>query len=92
MQQLPSLPAMEILAISDQPVFESLMLHIGLPIVGRVEEDPLETKISEDTIAAVATEITEGVDDFVEVDRRLFEYKEVAEDYGYIVSFADPIT
>lgn len=88
MSKLPSKFAMEILAVSDQPVFESLMAHIGLPITGRVNQDPLAKGISEDLVAAVATEITEDVDNFVEADPRLHAYKELAEDYGYVVAFA----
>ena len=79
---------MEILAISDQPVFESLMAHIGLPITGRVNTDPLASQVQTETIAAMATEITEDVDSFVEADPRLHRYKELAEDYGYVVAFS----
>lgn len=89
--RLPSLESMEILAVSDPEAFGSLMEHIGLPIVGIAEDDPLETRISESTVAAIATEITEDVNEYVDIDPRLFGYKEMAEDYGYVVSL-DPIT
>ena len=89
MNKLPSAQAMEILAISDQPVFESLMGHIGLPITGRINQDPLASQVQTESIAAIATEITEDVDDFVDADPRLHRYKELAEDYGYVVSFGE---
>jgi hypothetical protein len=87
--RLPSTAAMEILAVSDQPVFESLMKHIGLPITGRVEENPLkQSMVQNETIAAVASEITEDIHTYVDVDPRLHSYKEIAEDYGYVVAFS----
>ena len=89
MSKLPSTSAMEILAISDQPVFESLMSHIGLPITGRINQDPLATQVQTESIAAMATEITEDVNDFVDADPRLHPYKKLAEDYGYVVSFSE---
>ena len=85
---MPSIQAMEILAVSDQPVFESLMDHIGLQIEGRVSGDPLETNVQSESIAAMATEITEDACSYIECDQRLFEYKRMAEDYGYVVGFA----
>lgn len=89
MTKLPSLESMEILAVSDQPVFESLMAHIGLQVEGRVSEDPLETRVQTESIASIASEITEGVHDYVEVDPRLHTFKAMAEDYGYVVSYGD---
>jgi hypothetical protein len=80
---------MEILAASDQPVFESLMHHIGLPVVGRVEEDPLESRVTTESIAAMATEITEDVNTNTEMRPELFEYKQLAEDYGFVVAVAE---
>jgi hypothetical protein len=87
MTKLPSLQAMEILAVSDQPVFESLMDHIGLHVEGKVNEDPLETRVQTESVAAIASEITEEAHGFVECDSRLGEFKQMAEDYGYVVSF-----
>ena len=87
MTRLPSLQAMEILAVSDQPVFESLMDHIGLHVEGKVNEDPLETRVQTESVAANASEITEEAHGFVECDPRLGEFKQMAEDYGYVVSF-----
>lgn len=87
MTRLPSLQAMEILAVSDRTVFESLMNHIGLRVEGRANTDPLETKVQTESVAAIASEITEEAHGFVECDRRLHGFKQMAEDYGYVVSF-----
>ena len=67
-QKLPSIEAMEILAVSDQPVFESLMEHIGLRVEGKVNGDPLEKRVQTESIAAIATEITEDAHDYIECD------------------------
>jgi len=84
---MPSVEAMEILAVSDRSVFESLMGHIGLTIEGRINEDPLETRCQNESISAIATEITEDHNTYIECDPRVHEYKKVAEDYGYVVGF-----
>ena len=85
MPKMPSIQAMEILAISDQPVFESLMNHIGLQIEGKVSGDPLETQVQTESIAAIATEITEEACGYVKISKNLREYKQMAQDYGYVV-------
>lgn len=87
MTRMPSVQAMEILAVSDQPVFESLMGHIGLQIEGRVSGDPLESQVQSESISAIATEITEDAHSYIECDPRLHEYKQMAEDYGFVVGF-----
>ena len=89
MPKMPSVESMEILAVSDQPVFESLMSYIGLRVEGKVSGDPLEKQVQTESIFAVATEITEDVFDYVECDPRLHGYKQMAEDYGYVVGFAE---
>ena len=82
---MPSIQAMEILAISDQPVFESLMKHIGLRVEGKVNGDPLETQVQTESISAIATEITEDACGYVKISQNLREFKTMAEDYGYVV-------
>lgn len=83
----PSLEAMEILATSDVPTFKSLMEHIGLNIVGRVNTDPLDTEAKPEMVEAIASELTESANEFVESDD-LSEYKTLAEDYGFVVAIA----
>ena len=85
MPKMPSIQAMEILAVSDQPVFESLMNHIGLQVEGRVNEDPLETQVQTESISAIATGITEEACGYIKISKNLREFKTMAEDYGYVV-------
>lgn len=86
-QQIPSLETLEILAISDRPVFENLMNNIGLKIEGTVNDDPLERTAQIESISSIASEITEDIHDYIDVDKHLWDYKNMAEDYGYVVSF-----
>jgi hypothetical protein len=86
MTKIPSIESMEILAVSDRAVFESLMNHIGLRIEGRVNEDPLETRVQSESVVSIASEITEDANNFVRCNPRLQGFKQMAEDYGYVVS------
>ena len=72
MKKMPSVQAMEILAVSDQSVFESLMCHVGLQIEGEANKDPLKTQAQTESIAAIASEITEETQSFIECDPRIF--------------------
>jgi len=84
----PSIAALEILAVSDQPVFESVMQRIGLQVEGRTTDHPLETQLQTESIASIASKLTEEANTYVDVNPQLHNYKKMAEDYGYIVSFA----
>lgn len=85
---LPSLASLEILAVSDNTVFESVMQEIGLHVEGKISDDPLQSQVQNESVASIASELTENADEFVDVDNILSEYKKMAEDYGYIVSYA----
>lgn len=85
---MPSMEALEILAVSDQPVFESVMLEIGLHVEGRQSNDPLLTQVQTESIVSIASELTEDINSFSNDDHNLHLVKRMAEDYGYIVSYA----
>jgi len=80
------LNTLECLAISDKPVFEAIMKSIGLPIIGVQTHDPLDKSVRSESIEAMASMITEDRDDNVMLDPARLAIKQLAEDYGYIVS------
>lgn len=86
--QLPSLEAMEIMAISDRPLFEHIMSQIGLPITGLMNTNPLEKDVQTESISAVASELTEDRHEFASLDPRRRLMKQMAEFHGYIVAIA----
>lgn len=83
MKHKPSIEAMEILAGSDKPVFESLMKSIGL-----VVNNQSNKKVTSEAIMSIASEITEDASHFVERDPSLAGYRQLAYDYGYTVNEA----
>lgn len=88
-EDYPSIDALEILAVSDPVTFEGLLYDAGLQIEGRMDDDPLNKNVQCESISAIASEITEDIHDFVDINPIVLEYKKLAEDYGYIVSFLD---
>lgn len=87
-KKTPSMEALEILAVSDRNVFESTMQNIGLNIEGMQSDDPLLSQVQTESIASIASELTEDVNTFANNNSRLKAIKTMAEDYGYIVSYA----
>lgn len=84
---LPPMEVMEVLAISDQPAFESLMASMGLKVVGVDDFDPLRRQVQGESVVSIASELTEDVNTYIDVSPHILPYKKMAEDYGYIVSF-----
>ena len=84
----PSLEALEILAISDRPAFEDVMEQIGLHVVGLVDVDPLRSNVQSEQIVSIASALSEDVNDQIMVNPGIGAIKAMAEDYGYIVSYA----
>lgn len=87
-KKTPSMEALEILAVSDRNVFESTMQNIGLNIEGMQSNDPLLSQVQTESIASIASELTEDANTFANNNPRLKAIKTMAEDYGYIVSYA----
>jgi len=87
----PSLTAMELMAVGDRSLFEHHMKRIGLPIAGRRNLDPTETDVQLESISAVASIITEDVDENIGLDSYRARVKKIAEDHGYIVTIDEMI-
>lgn len=88
---LPTLRAMQIMAISDRPLFEHLMKQIGLDVVGMVNTDPLQKETQVESVEAIASVITENRHDFVELNPELAAIKKAAEKLGYIVAVNEEV-
>ena len=74
------------LAVGDPNVFaETLLRNFGLKIIGIKNIDPLETRVQSESIAAMASVITEDIDNIPDIHPIRLEAKKLAEDYGYIV-------
>lgn len=89
-QSAPTMESLEILAISDVPTFTKKMRSLGLKIHGRTDSNPLNKVVQSESIAAISSQITEDVSDQIYRDRankRIIAYKQMAEDYGFIVGF-----
>jgi hypothetical protein len=88
-QSVPTMESLEILAVSDIPTFTKKMRSLGLKILGRTDPNPLNKMVQSESIAAISSQITEDVSDpiYRHADKRIMAYKQMAEDYGFIVGF-----
>lgn len=80
---------LEMLAVSDEATFEAALNKVGLTILGKQNSDPLDTSVLAESVAAIATEITDTRHEYVDAAPLVLEAKKLAEDYGYIVGFVD---
>jgi len=84
---MPSLESLEILAISDKPNFERMLPKFGLKIEGKRDTNPLRSQVQEESVASIASELTEDYDTNIEINEKTAVAKSIAENYGYIVSY-----
>lgn len=82
------LAVLEILAVSDPAVFEAELSKIGLVVTGMVDEDPLNKRVQEERITAMATTLTDDIHEYLD-DKQLKAYIQLAEDYGYYVGLSE---
>lgn len=87
--QLPSINALELMAVSDQPLFEHYMGKIGLPVIGRRNADPTETDVQLESVSAIASAITEDANDNIKLSQYHKSVQKMAESYGYIMEVAN---
>ena len=88
---VPSLTALELMAVGDRILFEHHMKRIGLPIAGRRNVDPTKTDVQLESISAVASIITEDVNENIILDSYRLRAKKIAEDHGYIVTIDEMV-
>jgi len=87
---MPSLQAIELLAISDPSTFASIVESFGLKVDGVRSDSALDTTVTEAEIAAVATVITEFAETngFVALTEDQKIIKKLGESFGYIIRLA----
>jgi hypothetical protein len=86
---IPSLAVLEVLAKCDTHTFCNILESIGLRILGTHEFDPLDIRVEEQTVASLASNMTEAIDDDIDLDPELAAIKNLAESYGYVVEVLD---
>lgn len=82
---MTTLSSLRILANSDARVFAEAIKKFGLKVVGLRNNDPLESKVQSESIHALASTMTEDVDDPVGLSKPTIQAMRIAEEYGYIV-------
>jgi hypothetical protein len=85
MSRAPSLQVMGIAANSDPALFENLMSNMGMRVVRRRVNDPLNTSVQEEAVMAVASAICEDTNSRMRLTKYQRALKEMAERAGYIV-------
>ena len=88
-ESIPSLAALEVLAKCDTSTFCSILESIGLRVLGTHEFDPLDIRVEEQTVASLASNMTEAIDDDIDLDPELAAIKNLAESFGYIVEITE---
>ena len=84
-ESIPSLAALEVLAKCDTPTFCNILESVGLRVLGTHEFDPLDVRVKEQTVTSLASNMTEAIDDDIDLDPELAAIKNLAESFGYIV-------
>jgi hypothetical protein len=82
---MASLSTLRVLANSDPYVFAEAIKKYGLRVVGLQNRNPLETRVQSESVSAIASTLTEDIDDPVDLPRQSVDAMRIAEEYGYIV-------
>ena len=82
---MTTLASLRVLANGDARVFAEAIKKFGLQVVGLRNNDPLETRVQNESIQALASTMTEDVDDPVGLSRDTISAMRIAEEHGYIV-------
>ena len=80
---------MRILAAGDPSVFAEAIQRYGLMVIGRKNTNPLDRIVQSESVSAIASTITEDVDDSVGLASQSVEAMRIAEEYGYIVKIIE---
>jgi hypothetical protein len=82
---MASLPSLRVLANSDPRVFAEAIKRFGLQVVGLRNNDPLETRVQNESVSAIASVLTEDADDQFDLPKSTVAAMRIAEEHGYIV-------
>lgn len=80
---------LRILATSDQEVFAEAINSFGMEVVGTKNMDPLEKRVQVESIEAMASVITEDINDDAELTPAQSAIRKIAEDVGLIVALCE---
>jgi len=80
-----NIASLEVLAKSDPTLFAETIKQLGLLVIGTRESDPLQTQVQEELVSAMASAITEDINDNTELTAQQKAVYRLAEEYGYII-------
>ena len=85
----PNMRVLKIIANSDPYLFEHLVHAEGLRIVGIINNNPLDTEVQTESVLAIASTLTEDAHDQIEMTRRQYDLKRIAENLGYVIALEE---
>jgi hypothetical protein len=84
-----NIESLRILANSDQDVFAETITSFGMKVIGTKSDDPLEKRVEVESVQAMASEITEDVNDNVDLTPAQSAIRKIAEEVGLIVTVCE---
>ncbi len=84
-----SMRALRLIATSDPSLFEHHLQQAGLTIVGRRDFDPLRGIIQAESVIAIASTLSEDVDDTMVLTSYQHQLRDLAEQAGYEVGLIE---
>ncbi len=81
--------SLSILADSDARLFAETIKQYGFEVIGMKRTDPLEKDVQLESIASMASLITESIDEDMELNEIMGDIKKIAESRGYIIRLID---
>ena len=82
---------LRILANSDPQLFANALKKYGLEITGVANSNPLNTRARQADIASIASELTEGIYDYRELNPAQQRARQIAEEAGYIIAITESL-
>ena len=80
-----NIESLRILAKSDKRVFAETISSFGMKVIGAKTSDPLDKQIQEESITAMASIITEDINDNADLTPAQVAIKKMAGEVGLIV-------
>lgn len=86
---MPTLRVLRLIANSDPRLFEHHLRQAGLTIVGRRDRDPLRSTMQAESVLAIASTLSEDVDDTLVMTPYQRQLRDLAEQAGYEVGLIE---
>ena len=84
-----NIDTLRILANSDQDVFAETITSFGMKVIGTKSDDPLEKRVEMESVEAMASIITEDVNDNADMTPAQISIQEIANEVGLIISLCE---